>query len=183
MLSSHVKINLHFLLNDIEGLDVNNQLSYQLYKQGYDGSLTVPEGVLTLESILGDIVAAPQRKRSPNFGNSISDAKIRKTVKASTSKAVQDYSKPQNQPIVSTGSMGAATFGRDLSGNYICPFPACGKWFPNPRNAQRHFDSTHSGIEYNCQVCSASFGRKDSLKRHAMNTHKLNEKMAQAMLS
>ena len=78
--------------------------------------------------------------------------------------------------------MGAATFGRDLSGNYICPFPACGKWFPNPRNAQRHFDSTHSGIEYKCQICSASFGRKDSLKRHAMNTHKLNEKMAQAML-
>ena len=82
MLSSHVKINLHFLLNDLEGLDFNNQLSYELYKQGYDGSLTVPEGVLTLESILGDIVAAPQRKRSPNFGNNISDAKVRKTVRA-----------------------------------------------------------------------------------------------------
>ena len=80
------------------------------------------------------------------------------------------------------GSMGSVTFGRDLNGDLICPFPGCMKVFGKYLSAQAHFKANHSGIEFDCKMCIRKFNRKESLKRHAINVHNLNDEMASAML-
>ena len=80
------------------------------------------------------------------------------------------------------GSLGTVTFGRDMDGNFICPLPGCSKLFGKYNSAQKHFTSNHSGIEFNCKMCEQKFNRRESLKRHAVNVHKLNGEMAAAML-
>ena len=69
-----------------------------------------------------------------------------------------------------------------MNGDYICPFPNCGKTFKHSESAKRHFNATHNGAEFKCQICPSVFNRNDTLKRHAMQQHGLNETMANAML-
>ena len=92
-------------------------------------------------------------------------------------------SKTSASKAVTPGFIGSITFGRDMNGNFLCPFPSCGKSFANNTNARRHFDSAHGGAEFKCQICQSSFNRKDVLKSHAMKKHGLNEAMAKAMLT
>ena len=90
--------------------------------------------------------------------------------------------KPSSTEISRMGSLGSVIFGRDMNGNFICPSPGCSKVFGVYASAQKHFKTNHSGIEYRCKMCEQTYNRKENLKRHAVQVHKLNDEMATAML-
>ncbi|XP_075242622.1 uncharacterized protein LOC142337310 [Convolutriloba macropyga] len=134
MLCPQVKINFQLFSQDLELLDFNQLLCYELFKPGDAYAVSSPEGEVRFEAVVEDVVTKPQLKRPLNVTN----MKSKKMVKPLPTKT-EHYPILQSTPMVSSGSMGAAIFGRDLDGNYICPFPACGKWFPSQSTAQRHF--------------------------------------------
>ncbi len=110
------------------------------------------------------------KRRSPISSCSPKSGKISRSVVAQ---------RPSVVPAPALQTQDSVSFGKDLSGNLVCPI--CNKTFTVLSTANRHWLNVHNKILYKCEMCEYSC-RKDYLKVHAMKNHGINEAMAKLMV-
>ena len=71
------------------------------------------------------------------------------------------------------------TFGTMPDGRIICP--VCTTMLKDMSTAKRHYQSSHGGVVFVCELCKAELKRKDKLKEHLMKKHELSSDTAKVI--
>lgn len=106
--------------------------------------------------------------------------KVTQRVNAASKKPKNPPPAPKNvpasksTPITPGATMGCVTptFGTMPDGSIICP--VCKSEHKDMQRAKRHFDSAHSGVVFECEMCGCRQNRKDNMKTHLMKKHQLS---------
>ena len=83
---------------------------------------------------------------------------------------------PYNTPLSSCDESQARAFlrtAKSTTSKYICREDECLFIFTSSKEEKRHFKTEHRNKTYQCPLCKKACTRKDSMKRHYMETCKL----------